>query len=118
VNHKNQYQPAGDPSEEGDSSFRERQCIPGQDPSDINKGRMFIFLNYEANTIMHKNKRKVRYVFEGEEEEEEKQGAKCVMKDDKVKSASPQARQDDSLQCSSGESGHTPELWEEEKQSK
>ena len=33
---KNQYQPAGEVSEEGDSSFRERQCIAGSDPNDIN----------------------------------------------------------------------------------
>ncbi len=57
-----------EPNNESDT-FRESQCIPGEDPQDINQGCRFVFLKRQANEKMHKNKRKVKYIFEGEEEQ-------------------------------------------------
>ena len=54
------------PAEESDT-YRESQLVPGADPDDINAGGAYIFIKDEASAIMHKGKRKVRYVFvEGE----------------------------------------------------
>ena len=44
--------------------------MPGVDPSDINEGARYIFLeNYATQKIRH-NKKKVTYIFEGEGEGE------------------------------------------------
>ncbi len=52
--------------ERDSDTFRESQCIPGSDPNDINQGCRFIFLKKEATAKMRKDKKKVRYIFEGE----------------------------------------------------
>ena len=38
--------------------------MPGSDPTDINRGIRFVFLNQVANERMRRDKRKVRYIFE------------------------------------------------------
>ena len=48
--------------EESDT-YRESQCVPGDDPDDINLGKAYIFIKDNASAIMRKGKRKVRYVF-------------------------------------------------------
>ena len=50
-------------AEEGNHSMREAQCIPGQDPIDINRGFNYLFLKEDANERMRRNKRKNKYVF-------------------------------------------------------
>lgn len=49
-------------------SFRESSRITGCDPSDINRGSSFVFLKRDATEPMRRNKQKVRYIFEGEDE--------------------------------------------------
>lgn len=56
------------PEEEGSDTAREAQCIPGDDPADINKCVGFIFLKKEATGKMRDAKKKVRYIFPDEEE--------------------------------------------------
>ena len=51
------------------SSYRDGNYAPSSDPSDINRGDRFIFLKNNATERMRLNKQKVRYIFEGEEEE-------------------------------------------------
>ena len=55
------------PEESESETVRESRCIPGNDPTDVNRGEDFVFLDQEANERMRRNKRKVRYVFEEEE---------------------------------------------------
>lgn len=71
-----------DVPEEENFSFREAQCIPGNDPDDINRGSNFVFLFEVANERMRRNKRKVRYVFQDEEEKEQPEEAKEEVKAD------------------------------------
>ena len=40
----------------------------GEDPLDINQGLKFVFLGKDATHKMRQEKKKVRYVFDGEEE--------------------------------------------------
>ena len=49
-----------------------RNATTGEDPADINNGSDFIFLQTDANEKMRRNKRKVKYIFEGEEQEDYK----------------------------------------------
>ena len=58
-----------DPPIPVEDSFRESTCIPGPDPRDINQGEKFVFLKKDATEKMREGKRRVRYVFEGEEEQ-------------------------------------------------
>ena len=44
--------------------------MPSADPTDINQGSRFVFLKKDATERMRRNKRKVRYIFEGEENNE------------------------------------------------
>lgn len=66
----NQAQAAVDAANESDT-LREAHSVPGSDPNDINIGDRFVFLKEEATSKMRSNKRKVRYLFEGEEQQEE-----------------------------------------------
>jgi len=52
-------------------TFRESQSVPGSDPIDINTGHRFVFLKEGATSKMRSNKKKVRYIFEGEQQQEE-----------------------------------------------
>ena len=57
-----------DPPIPVEDSFRESTCIPGPDPRDINQGEKFVFLKKDATEKMRQGKRRVRYVFEGEDD--------------------------------------------------
>ena len=50
----------------------QRSAVTGEDPTDINRGSYFIFLQTDANEKMRRNKRKVKYIFEGEAQEDKK----------------------------------------------
>ena len=59
-----------------------------EDPLDINNGSDYIFLKTDATEIMRYNKRKVKYIFEGEEENYINQNhhhGDAVMADEDVK---------------------------------
>ena len=67
------------PEESESETIRESRCIPGGDPDDVNRGDKFIFLERrDANERMWRNKRRVRYVFEGEEEQNIEEEKKIV----------------------------------------
>ena len=58
------------PEESESETVRESRCIPGNDPTDVNRGGDFVFLDQDANERMWRNKKRVHYVFEGEEEKD------------------------------------------------
>ena len=69
--HKNQYQPAGEQISEEQLQHWQHvsKWTAASDPVDINQGDRFVFLTSNANEIMQQRKVKVRYIFEGEDEE-------------------------------------------------
>ena len=67
------------PDERESETIRESRCIPGGDPDDVNRGNDFIFLKRRyANEKMWRNKRRVKYIFEGEEEQNIEEEKKIV----------------------------------------
>ena len=49
-------------------TYRETQCIPGDDPCDIQQSMQYVFINKDATERMRSGKKKVRYVFEQRED--------------------------------------------------